>query len=261
MTNNKNMIYRLIRSGVFCLSSICLFTMLARADLTNVFVYPNPFKPSAGHGFATFTNLPQYTSIEVFNTSGVKVRTFWGNLFGNATWDFKNSVEQILPEDVYYAVITDTTTQNSVTLFPMKEVGGQGQTLTRSIPALIPRTETVQNYDVNGNKIGETTLIIKSTATGTVSVVGGARGFVNPANGEKLSIGTKATAAGTIKTSIFDGKGKLVREYSMSTDGTQTTVVQWNGRDSSGRNVSSGVYLIHVEGPGINITKRTVMIK
>lgn len=230
-------------------------------SLSSAFVYPNPIHLSLGDGFMTFTNMPAYTVVDIFNTSGVKVRSLTGGLTGIAIWTGTNVSGQVLPDDVYYAVITDTLTQTSGTLFLMKEVGGTGQTLTRNIPAMTPNTETVRNYDVNGLYIGDTALVIRGTESGSVSAMGGIKGFVNPMNGEKLTVGYKATGPGTIKTKIFDSKGRLVREFSVTTDGTQAGSLQWDVRDAGGKLVASGVYLIHVEGPGINTTKRTVILK
>lgn len=229
-------------------------------DLSGVYAYPTPYRPSAGHGFVSFTNLPPYTLIEIYNTAGVRKKNFYLQV-PLITWDFLDSSGQVLPDDVYYAVITDTPTQSSVTRYLLKEIGGAGQTLTRTIPNMTPKTELVKNYDINGNMVGDTTLVIRGTESGSVSAMGGVKGFVNPMNGEKLTIGYKATGPGTIKTRIFDGKGRLVREFSVLTDGTQVGSLQWDARDSGGKLVASGVYLIHVEGPGINTTKRTVILK
>ena len=134
------------------------------------------------------------------------------------------------------------------------------------MPALTPRTVVVDNvvttWNLAGDEIiditvaGTMNLVIKGSETGNAMVAGGPKGFVNPTKGEKLSIGFNATSAGTVKTKIFDGKGRLMREFSVSTDGTQGGSLEWDARDASGNLVSSGIYLIHVEGPGINITKR-----
>lgn len=234
----------------------------APGDVSLVYAYPNPYKPSSGHTVVTFTNLPQYVLIEIHNTAGVKKKSFYTNpLSPTANWDFLDSAGQVLPDDVYYAVITDTPTQNSITKYMLKEVGGAGQTLTRNMPAMTPKTEVVKNYDIVGLLVGETTLVIRGTESGSVSAMGGIKGFVNPMNGEKLTIGYRATAEGVIKTKIYDGKGRLVRELSAATGGTLGGSLQWDARDSGGKLVSSGVYLIHVEGPGINATKRTVILK
>lgn len=231
-------------------------------DLSAVYAYPTPYRPSAGNTFISFTNLPQYTLFEIYNTAGVREKSFYSNPLNSViSWDFLDSTGQVLPDDVYYAVITDTPTQSSATRYLLKEIGGAGQTLTRTIPNMTPKTETVRNYDVNGLYVGDTTLVIRGTESGSVSAMGGVKGFVNPMNGEKLTIGYKATGPGTIKTKIFDGKGRLVREFSDLTDGTQVGSLQWDARDSGGKLVASGVYLIHVEGPGINTTKRTVILK
>ena len=105
------------------------------------------------------------------------------------------------------------------------------------------------------------TIALTIATSGSSTIVGGVKGFVNPMKGEKLTIGFKATGAGTVKTKIFDGTGRLVRELSTPTDGTQRGSLQWDARDANGNLVSSGIYIIRIEGPGINTTKRTVILK
>ena len=211
---------------------------------------------------------------QIFNTKGEVVSSMTSGPIPNSLkWDGKSN-GQVVPSDLYYMQIaSEGKVWTEFVLVFITE-----NPVVRTIPTLPPQTKSIDAGEatdaMNGLVatgqadpslsllVGTTVqIVIRGVGTGSVSVVGGARGFVNPANGEKLSIDAKATAAGTIKTKIFDGKGRLVREYSVATDGTQTTFLQWDGKDSAGRNVPSGVYLIHVDGPGIDTTKRTVIIK
>ena len=206
-------------------------------------------------------------TIKIYSVLGQLVRILdFGNLTGGAyyyfTWEGDNDGSQTVTSDVYYAIVTYASPQESATLYFLDGVGGAGQTLTKPIPTLAPGTISVPTRAGDtANPDGTAILVIRGTATGEASAVGGAKGYVNPAKGEKLTIGFKATGPGTIVSKIFDNRGRLVREMSAPTDGSQGGSLQWDGRDSAGNTVSSGVYLIHVEGPGINTTKRTVILR
>lgn len=242
-------------------------------DLSVVYLYPTPFKPfgpNAGTGAAqtgtlaggvTFTNLPASGHIKIYNTQGEikKDIEFSALSVPSYAWDFKDSSSQLLPDDMYYAVVSSGT--SSKTIYFSKGIGDPGTTITRNCPPLQSGTISVNTYDAVGSINGSMTFVVRGAEEGKVTLVGGAKGFVNPTSGEKLTIGAKATGSGAIKTTIYDGNGRAVRSYSVPTDGSQPVVVQWDGKDSSGRTVSSGVYVIHVDGPGLDITKRTVIIK
>jgi hypothetical protein len=246
------------------------------SSLTNRFITPN------GDGLndaviATFDN-PKDSAFsgQVFNTRGevVLLMSPGRSVANSLQWDGKAN-GQAVASDLYYLKISAEGRFWTfiVLVFPMAE-----NPIARNIPALTSQilyltcpeasnamnglTATGMSDPVLAQLVGKTLkVIIHGADTGSVLIVGGAKGYVNPIKGEKLIIGFKATDAGTIKTKIFNGTGRLVREFSASTDGTQGGSLQWDGKDSGGNLVSSGVYLIHVEGPGINVTKRTVILK
>lgn len=233
---------------------------IAADELGSVYAFPVPFKPEV-HGISgiTFTNIPISGTIQIFSPPGELLRTInIDNLpIAAISWDFKDTNGRLLPDGVYYCVVKSTTSA-STTFFIFKESGCPG---TIFAPAFPPGEIVVNKYDEYGYKIGTCLLTIKDTETGSISLIGGAKGFVNPVTGDKLSIGFKPTGSGSIKIKIFDGKGKLVRMFTTEANGMQSGSIQWDGRDSSGRIVPSGIYLIHVKGPGIDTTKKTVILK
>ncbi len=61
----------------------------------------------------------------------------------------------------------------------------------------------------------------------------------------------KPNSAGEVKVRIYDMQGALVREMTAQYKGTGMEVLQWNGTDSSGKQVPPGLYPVFVEAPGI----------
>ncbi|MEP0828063.1 MAG: hypothetical protein HRF51_06030 [bacterium] len=55
-----------------------------------VHAYPNPFKPSRGQ-VATFTEIPESSSLMIMSVSGAIIRQFTNIIGGEVTWDGKNS--------------------------------------------------------------------------------------------------------------------------------------------------------------------------
>lgn len=96
---------------------------------------------------------------------------------------------------------------------------------------------------------------------GTVKIVGGVRGYINPKRGESATILLKPTGAGEIRVRIYDEEGILVKEIVQSTSGGHTETIQWHAVDSGGNPVPAGLYPILIEGPGIKYRDKLVVIR
>ncbi|MBI4656591.1 MAG: T9SS type A sorting domain-containing protein [Elusimicrobia bacterium] len=86
-------------------------------------------------------------------------------------------------------------------------------------------------------------------------------GVFNPDKDEKTSISFNASLPGETTIAVYQVSGKKVAELfsGQSVSGINTAV--WNGMDSGGSMVDSGVYLIRIDGPGISYEKKVVVIK
>ena len=82
-------------------------------DLSEAFVFPNPFKPSEGHTQMTFASLSSACTIKIFNLSGDLVKTIVeDDGDGYTTWDVKNQAGEELASGLYFYVIkSDTETR------------------------------------------------------------------------------------------------------------------------------------------------------
>ncbi|MCK4533726.1 T9SS type A sorting domain-containing protein, partial [bacterium] len=85
-------------------------------------------------------------------------------------------------------------------------------------------------------------------------------GYVNPNKGEWLTIHFDAAHAGTVKVKIYTLRGQSVWKTSKETDGEEDFIT-WNCKNTEGTVVASGVYVIHIDGPGIKDIRRAVVLK
>lgn len=87
------------------LSIFGLFTPIV-VDLSNIIVYPNPFKPHLGHTGIYFKGLTEKTTIKIYNIAGELVRKI-ENVDGETTWDARNNSGNKVASGVYIYLITN----------------------------------------------------------------------------------------------------------------------------------------------------------
>ncbi len=93
-----------------------------------------------------------------------------------------------------------------------------------------------------------------------VKIQGGEKGYANPAKGEEVTIYFKSASAGEIKIKIYTLKGQLICKKSKETYGEEDSIV-WDCKNSDGTVVSSGIYVIYIDAPGIKTTKKIAILK
>ncbi|MFH1540591.1 MAG: gliding motility-associated C-terminal domain-containing protein [Elusimicrobiota bacterium] len=77
-------------------------------DLTKVYCYPSPYKPSLGHTEIKFSHLTSYTNLRVFNIAGELVyRDEQDTSNGELSWAVVNNNGNKLASGVYIYLITD----------------------------------------------------------------------------------------------------------------------------------------------------------
>jgi len=82
-----------------------------------------------------------------------------------------------------------------------------------------------------------------------------------PGQAEKTYISFNPSAAGNTTVKIYDTAGRAVRTLYDGPSAPGINTVTWDGTDSGGAKLSSGVYLIRIEGPGIKQQKKVVAIR
>ena len=67
--------------------------------------------------------------------------------------------------------------------------------------------------------------------------------------------------AGPVELVLYDLLGRPVRTLVRSFQAAGTYVVQWDGRDESGRLLPAGVYFARLSGPGASVQARPIVLR
>lgn len=84
--------------------------------------------------------------------------------------------------------------------------------------------------------------------------------YPNPFN-PNTTISFGMPQAGMVKINIFNQRGQLVRMLFDGIKDKGTHKLVWDGKDNSGKNTSSGIYLIRMTSPGKCSTRKVVLMK
>lgn len=86
------------------------------------------------------------------------------------------------------------------------------------------------------------------------------RSFPNPFAGI-TTISWRAPEHGTVTLNVYDVSGKLVREISPARPSGRSGSASWDGNDSSGRRLASGVYFVRASTPFATDTRKLVLMR
>jgi hypothetical protein len=85
--------------------------------------------------------------------------------------------------------------------------------------------------------------------------------FPNPFN-PQTTIRYSIRESGWVNLSVFDVAGRLVRTLVDERQSPSSDLsVDWDGRDSNGQAVASGVYFYRLTAPGFTKTRKMVLLK
>ncbi len=83
----------------------------------------------------------------------------------------------------------------------------------------------------------------------------------NPARGDKATIKYGVTSAGRVVVKLFTATGIYVSTLLDDDMPAGKGSLDWNGRNLNGAVVASGVYIVHIDGPGIHKTQKVAIVK
>ncbi len=99
-----------------------------------------------------------------------------------------------------------------------------------------------------------------NTPKGEVKIQGGVKGYVNPSLGEGAKIHFNTIEQGKVTATIYTLNGHLVWKKTILANPGKDFIM-WDCKNNDKTVVSSGVYIVYVEGPGINSIKKVAIIK
>jgi hypothetical protein len=96
---------------------------------------------------------------------------------------------------------------------------------------------------------------------GSVQVLGGRHGYIEPAMGEVASLEIVGGSSGEITVGVHTLDGDLVWETNKGISRGVESHVVWNCTDGHGNQVVSGVYLVRVSGCGLEEVRKVVIVR
>lgn len=93
-------------------------------------------------------------------------------------------------------------------------------------------------------------------------IVGGKNGYINPKKDESANFVFKTDEAGSVTFKVYNLKGELVKTVTASASGlSQLDSFSYNCKNEEGNYLASGIYIVKVQGPGLNIIKKMAIMK
>jgi photosystem II stability/assembly factor-like uncharacterized protein len=114
------------------------------------------------------------------------------------------------------------------------------------------------------------TILTRSTGTSTSSTDSTPQGSLtamdnlfDPTQGQSMTVQYSFKKGGVATVRIYTMQGRIVRTLVDNEDRASDTLytVPWDGRNGSGEIVSSGVYLVHVNGPNFSASRKIVVVE
>lgn len=86
-------------------STFQIMQAIPAANVGNPKIFPNPFQPSLGHLYVTFSNLPEGATIKIYTLTGGLVREITAGAGGLTSWDAKNISGENVASGVYFGLV------------------------------------------------------------------------------------------------------------------------------------------------------------
>jgi DNA-binding beta-propeller fold protein YncE len=100
-----------------------------------------------------------------------------------------------------------------------------------------------------------------SVGADEVKIQGGEEGYINPDRGDKARVVMNPSSSGTIKIKVYNMMGRLVNEFTQEVVGNTTNIISWDCKNSKDEYVTSGIYIMVIEGCGINAKKKIAIVR
>ncbi len=118
-------------------------------------------------------------------------------------------------------------------------------------------------YELRGREGGEEWALLRQQSIVTSTALWSAADlsvYPNPGN-PHFNLSLELPAAGRARVDIYDLSGRLQIRLLDTMLPAGKRELTWNGRDSEGRRLSSGLYLVRLGNPGGSVTKRLIILR
>jgi hypothetical protein len=94
-----------------------------------------------------------------------------------------------------------------------------------------------------------------------ITVLGGAKGFIEPAKDEKLYIMMCPDKDGQVEMEIRSLTGQLIWKNAVMAKEKAQELISWNSKDQAGKAVVPGMYQLKVKGAGIDLQEKIAVVQ
>jgi hypothetical protein len=94
-----------------------------------------------------------------------------------------------------------------------------------------------------------------------VTVLGGAKGFIEPGKDEKLYVMLCPVQNGNVEMEIHTLTGQLVWKDAAAARERSQELLSWDGRDRDGKVVAPGMYQLTIKGAGIQVQEKIAVVQ
>ncbi|OGF46462.1 MAG: hypothetical protein A2231_12875 [Candidatus Firestonebacteria bacterium RIFOXYA2_FULL_40_8] len=85
--------------------------------------------------------------------------------------------------------------------------------------------------------------------------------LVKPLSNENVEVKVDVNSSGNLKISLYSIQSKLIKVLVDETKDIGRYSYYWNGTNTGGETISSGLYLVIIENGGVRLTKKVVVVK
>ena len=100
-----------------------------------------------------------------------------------------------------------------------------------------------------------------TTGVGDTRILGPRLAVLGPVSSDHVRMQLELPAATDVTLNIYDARGHLVRRLYTGPAQAGARVLSWDGRDSNGRSVASGVYFVQLQTEQQSLTEKVVVVR
>lgn len=154
--------------------------------------------------------------------------------------------------------LLDGSTQKSICLNPVLTMSGGNPSYNVSAQVPLYLIRLKNPADITSLDLWSFRLKDIAAQRGNVSVM---NNVINAENGEKLVIKVNLPQRGKLNVMIMTLDGSIVTYLNRGESAEGEYYYSWNGTNRSGKPVARGMYFVRVTGPGIDETRKVLVVK